>query len=116
MSSFVLGGLWYSPVLLGKAWNRHNGSPAGEGHPGRVFGVAIVFSLVAAWAFAALVGPAPGLLPAVHKGLLVGAGVVAASFGINYQFAQRPFVLWLIDDGYHTLQFALFGVVYGLLG
>ena len=26
--------------------------------------------------------------------------VVAASFGINYQFANRPSILWLVDDGY----------------
>jgi hypothetical protein len=26
-SSFVLGGLWYSPLLFGRPWNRANGSP-----------------------------------------------------------------------------------------
>ena len=41
---------------------------------------------------------------------------VAASFGINYQFAQRSFRLWLIDGGYHTAQFLLFGVIFGLWG
>ena len=43
-----------------------------------------------------------------------GAGLVAASFGINYQFANRKGVLWLIDGGYHTLQFAIYGVIIGL--
>jgi hypothetical protein len=50
----------------------------------------------------------------LHHGLLVGAGFVAASFGINYQFANRSFKLWLIDGGYHTVQFVLFGLVLGL--
>ena len=50
----------------------------------------------------------------MHKGLLVGAGFVAASFGINYQFAQRSFKLWLIDSGYHIVQFMVFGLVLGL--
>jgi hypothetical protein len=45
---------------------------------------------------------------------LAGFGFVATSFGINYQFAQRPFVLWLIDGGYHTVQFLLFGLIIGL--
>jgi hypothetical protein len=31
--------------------------------------------------------------------LLVGGGLVAASFGIDYQFANRPTVMWLIDGG-----------------
>jgi len=51
---------------------------------------------------------------ALSQGLLVGAGVVAASFGINYQFANRPAILWLIDGGYHSVQFAIYGVLLGL--
>ena len=47
-------------------------------------------------------------------GLLAGAGMVAASFGINCQFANRSLTLWLIDGGYHTVQFLLFGLVLGL--
>lgn len=114
VSSFLLGGLWYSPVLFGKAWNRENGSVPQPQHPGKVFGVSFVFSLVAAAAFAWLAGPSPSLQSGVLLGLVTGFGVAAASFGINYQFAQRSFMLWLIDGGYHTVQFAIFGVVMGL--
>ena len=39
---------------------------------------------------------------------------VAMSFGINYAFAGRSFRLWLIDGGYHTLQFTLYGLILGL--
>jgi hypothetical protein len=45
---------------------------------------------------------------------MVGGGFVAASFGINYQFANKPFVLWLIDGGYHVGQFLLYGLILGL--
>ena len=41
-------------------------------------------------------------------------GFVAASFGVNYQFAQHSFKLWAIDAGYHIGQFMLFAVVLGL--
>lgn len=114
VSSFLLGGLWYSPALFGRLWNTENGGQPPAGHPAKVFGVSFVFSLIAAFVFAGLAGPDPSLRDAVQKGLLVGFGVVAASFGINYQFAQRSFKLWLIDGGYHVAQFALFGVVLGL--
>ena len=40
-----------------------------------------------------------------------GAGFVGASFGINYQFANRSFLMWAIDAGYHTAQFVLFALV-----
>ena len=49
-SSFVLGGLWYSKALFGATWSREAGDmrKAGEGgHPARVFGISIVFALVA---------------------------------------------------------------------
>ncbi|WP_430540587.1 hypothetical protein [Pseudoxanthomonas sacheonensis] len=45
---------------------------------------------------------------------MAGVDFVAASFGINYQLAQRSFKLWLIDGGYHAAQFVLFGRVLGL--
>jgi hypothetical protein len=112
-SSFLLGGLWYSPVLFGNAWNRENGGVKQAGHPAKVFGIAFMFSLIAAVAFACWVGPAPELGAALKAGALAGFGFVAASFGINYQFAQRSFKLWLIDGGYHFVQFVLFGLILG---
>ena len=114
VSSFLLGGLWYSPMLFGRIWNRENGGPTHAGHPAKVFGISFVFSLVAAVAFAAWLGPNPPLETAIKAGALAGFGFVAASFGINYQFAQRSFKLWLIDGGYHTVQFILFGLILGL--
>ena len=113
-SSFVLGGLWYSPALFGRIWNAENGGPPQSGHPARVFGISFVFSLLAAAAFAAWLGSSPSLESSLKAGALVGFGCVAASFGINYQFAQRSFKLWLIDGGYHTAQFVLFGLILGL--
>lgn len=114
VTSFLLGGLWYSPALFGRIWNRENGGVPPPSHPAKVFGISFLFSLLAAYIFALFVGPDPHWHLAVHKGLLVGAGMVAASFGINYQFAQRSFKLWLIDGGYHVVQFMLFGLVLGL--
>jgi hypothetical protein len=115
VSSFVLGGLWYSKALFGAVWAREAGqvNKAG-GHPARVFGVSLVFALVAAFAYAIVVPAPTGPGQAAVLGLVVGAGIVAASFGINYQFANRSFALWLIDGGYHTLQFLVYGLVIGL--
>jgi hypothetical protein len=114
LSSFALGGLWYSPVLFGGLWNRANGSTPQQRHPARVFGLSFVFALIAAFAFAVWLGPAPPLPMALRHGLIVGACFVMASFGINYQFAGRSTVLLLIDGGYHVMQFLLFGLVLGL--
>lgn len=115
VSIFVLGGLWYS-ALFGKAWQRLSGAPPKEqgGHPAKVFGLAFVFGLIAAIVYAWIMPPAPDAVSALKQGLLVGFGFAATSFGINYQFGNRPTALWLIDGGYHTLQFAIYGLIIGL--
>jgi hypothetical protein len=114
VSAFVLGGIWYGP-LFKHAWCREAGidMTANPAHPARVFGTAFVAALIAAAAFAWWLGPAPELEYAVRHGVLAGLGIVAMSFGINYAFAGRSLKLWLIDGGYHTLQFALYGMILG---
>jgi hypothetical protein len=116
VSIFLLGGLWYSPALFGNTWQRLSGAPPKEqgGHPGKVFGVAFVFALLAAFVYAWLMPPAADAVSALEQGLLVGFGFAATSFGINYQFGTRPTALWLIDGGYHTLQFGIYGLIIGL--
>ena len=114
LSSFLLGGAWYSNALFGGAWRRAAAGPEIEGHPARVFGLSFLFALIAALAYVLIVPPPASALAAGAQGLLVGAGLVAASFGINYQFANRPSILWLIDGGYHTVQFGIYGLILGL--
>lgn len=114
-SAFVLGGIWYGP-LFKRVWCREAGVDPDKpnGHPARVFGTAAIASLAAAFAFAWFLGPRPEMHHAVHAGLKVGLAYVATSFGINYAFAGRSLKLWLIDASYHTLQFALYGLILGL--
>ena len=117
LSSFLLGGLWYSKVLFHGAWERAadvKPDPARTGHGAAVFGLSFLLALVAAYVFAVWLGPAPDLVHAVQSGAAIGAAFVATSFGINYLFSGRSLVLWAIDAGYHLVQFTLFGLVLGL--
>lgn len=113
LSTFMLGGLWYR--IFGRAWQRAQGDATKKegGHPARVFGLSFLFSLAAALGYAILLPLAPTVGAAGVQGLLVGACLVAASFGINYQFANRSLAMWLVDGGYHTLQFGIFGLILG---
>ncbi len=116
-SAFLLGGLWYSPALFGKIWAREAGVNYDQPKKGQgaiVFAVSFLFSLIAATVFALFLGRNPALNTAVRDGLAIGACWVATSFGINYQFANRTFKLFLIDAGYHVAQFTLYGVILGL--
>lgn len=114
-SAFALGGLWYGP-LFKKTWCREAGvdPDAAPAHSARIFGGAFILSVVAASVFAWFLGARPPLGFALGAGVVAGLFWVATSFGINYLFAGRSLKLWLIDGGYHTLQFTLYGLILGL--
>ena len=118
VSSLVLGGLWYSPALFAKSWQAAAGlsdEQAKSGNMAMILGLTLVLSFVAATVFAMFLGRNFGLGPATAAGLSAGLCWVAASFGINYLFDRRPLKLWLINGGYHTLQFTLFGLILGAM-
>ena len=116
-SAFALGGLWYSPILFGKKWQSLAGLSDEDlqaTNPVVKFGLAFVLALVAAFVFAAFLGPAPALPFAAGAGFAAGLGWVATSFAINYLFENKSMGLFLINGGYHTVQFTLFGAILGL--
>jgi hypothetical protein len=118
VSAFALGGLWYSPVLFAKAWQGAAGLSDAElkqGKPAVIFGLAFLLALVAAFVFALFLGPHPAMPLALGAGFSAGLCWVTASFGINYLFERKRMKLFLINGGYHTLQFTLYGLVFGLM-
>lgn len=118
VSAFILGGLWYGP-LFGKKWMAHTGMTeerAKSMNMARTFGLSFILSFIAAFVFAMFLGPNPGVEFATGAGFAAGLCWVGASFGINDLFEDRPFGLWLINAGYHTLQFTIYGLVLGLMG
>jgi hypothetical protein len=118
VSSFVLGGLWYSPLLFAKPWQAAAGlsdEMLKAGNPALIFGGSFVLALVASAMFAMFLGPKPAFDFATGAGFSAGLCWVAASFGINGLFERKPLGLVLINGGYHTLQFTLIGAMLGLI-
>ena len=117
VSAFVLGGIWYGP-LFKNAWCRENGvdpDAKPKNHPGMVFGIAILCAFLAALMFSLLLPGDVSVANGLMLGFVVGVFFVAMSFGINYAFAQRSMTLWMIDAGYHIIQFCLYGVIIAAL-
>ena len=118
VASLVLGAVWYSPMLFGKAWQAAAGlsdERAQSGNMAMIFGGAFVLSLIAAAVFAMFLGKDMTLGEATAAGFSAGLCWVAASYGISYLFERRPLSLWLINGGYHTLQFTAFGLILGAM-
>jgi Protein of unknown function (DUF1761) len=118
-ATFALGGVWYGP-LFGRVWQTAEGQSESmakkAGHPAVVYGVSFMLMLIAAALLASVLGPAPEIKTSVGVALLIGAGWVATSFGVNYLFAGRRMALFLVDAGYNVAQFALMGLIIGLFG
>jgi len=118
VSSLVLGGIWYSPALFARTWQQAAGLSDDElksGNMAKIFGLTLVLSFIAAAVFAMFLGKNFGVGPATAAGFSAGLCWVAAAYGITYLFEHRPLKLWLINGGYHTLQFTLFGLIIGYL-
>ena len=118
IASFLLGGFWYSPLLFGKAWQQDTGisnEQLNASNKGKIFGFSFVFSFLAAAVFSMFLGPDPSIAFGIGAGAAAGIFWVAGSFGINYLFELKPLRLWLINGGYHSIQFTLYGLVFGLM-
>lgn len=114
LSSFVLGGLWYHPRLLGAQWMELTGrseEPVCIRCVIQTFGGALVASLVSTAALVGVLQANPTIGDGADWGLRIGLMWVATSFATNYLFERRPFRLYLINAGYHLVQLTLAGAV-----
>jgi hypothetical protein len=117
LSTFILGGLWYSPMLFGKAWMRANNFSDADLQTfskARMFGWSFVFSLVMALNLAMfLAGPTTDVSWGVTAGALTGLGWVAMAIAIISVFENRSWTYILINGGYMTVAFTLMGAILG---
>jgi hypothetical protein len=115
VSAFVIGGLWYSPALLGAAWKRANGftaDPPAAGPKG--FLIAFLLSLVMSLNLAMFLNaPTTTLAFGAIAGFLAGAGWVATGIGIVAVFEHRSLKYVLINGGYLTVALTAMGAILG---
>jgi hypothetical protein len=118
LSTFILGGLWYSPMLFGKAWMRANNFSEGDLQAfskARMFGWSFVFSLVMALNLAMfLAGPTTDVTWGMIAGALAGFGWVAMAVAIISVFENKSWAYILINGGYMTVAFTLMGAIIGV--
>lgn len=118
IAAFAVGGLWYSPLLFAKAWQKEVGLTDEQlqgANMGMIFGTTLVLCFIASYVFAMFLGPKPALGFAIGAGFSAGLCWVATSFGISYLFERRSMKLFLINGGYHTLQFTVIGAALGAI-
>lgn len=109
----IVGSLWYSPVLFGKAWMKLINKKREElGNPGKAIAGTIVMAIVGVLAVALLVQwtGAADALDGLKLGLLA-AVIVAATMATNFLYENRPFALYALNAGYHAVTLLVAGIV-----
>jgi hypothetical protein len=127
---FMLGALWYSPLLFTKRWLALQGKTeeqmkaeaAGANMP-LMYASAFVTALITAFVLALILAhlsrdPAiaePGGGISVAHGAIIGftcwLGFAGTTSYATALFSGKPKQLWLIDSGYNLVSFALAGII-----
>jgi hypothetical protein len=115
--NFLIGGLWYSPVLFAKKWMAYVGTTEEEirkrGGATKAYIGAFVSALVMAYVLAHFVNysSAQTLTAGIQTGFWAWLGFVATTSITNVFFEHRPFGLFLINTGYNLVCLAVMGAI-----
>jgi hypothetical protein len=114
---FMLGGLWYSPVLFAKKWMalqvRTAEDMSGGGYMAAMYVQVFVCGLLTAWVLAILIEFLPefGMMRAVKLAILCWLGFAAATSYGTSMFSMKPKALWLIDTAFNLVSFVIAAVI-----
>lgn len=123
LAGFVVGGVWYGPVM-GKKWMGAVGlteEDAKSANMGMVYGCAFAFSLLSSWVLAhtfqsyADLGAEFSVGVKVLTALGVALGFIVPAIGTNYLFSMKSRTLFFIDASYWLLFYIAMGLVHAYL-
>jgi len=120
-AGFAVGGLWYSPILLGKEWIKEmkiNEDEIKKGNHTRLYLNAFIQGLITAL-FLAIIFKALGVdsgFMGTYVGLFTCIGFVATSFSTNYFFEGKSTELIWISIGHQMAAFMTMGAILGAWG
>lgn len=116
--SLVIGGLWYSPLLFFKAWQKETGlsdEQVARVNPVKTYSITLVLAWIISYNLAFFLGDSKTNWQwGLTAGLLAGVGWAATTFIIIGLFEQRSFKHMMINCGYITIYFAVIGFVLGI--
>jgi hypothetical protein len=117
IAAFIIGALWYSPALFGKAWMRANGftdQDVARGNQAKIFGVAFVFTLIMAINLAMFLADSKTTAAwGATAGFLAGFGWIALGIGVVALFERRPWSYIFVNGGYMTVALVVMGLIIG---
>jgi uncharacterized protein DUF1761 len=117
LSTFLIGGLWYSKMLFGRVWmsvNNFDEASLAKSNMGRIFGLSFLFALIMSANLAAfLAEPKTTATWGATAGFLAGFGWVALAIATIALFERRSWKYVVINGGYMTISFVVMGLILG---
>lgn len=112
---FVLGGLWYSPLLLGNVFIKYRGTIEDGGQPVEYL-ITLLCDLAQAFVLAIFVRLAGALMleHGIAVGLAAGAGFAISNSFVFGMFSGVRRELWAIESGYALVAYAVMGAILAL--
>jgi hypothetical protein len=117
VSAFILGGLWYSPLMFAKRWMKETGiseESTKDINMIRLFSLAFVLSLIASFFLAMFIGVKAGAGFGALAGFMAGLGWVFTFMGISYLFEARTLAHFLINSIYSIVSLTIMGAIIGV--
>lgn len=116
LSSFVIGGIWYSPLLFCNVWMRVAGLSQEEvqkGNKGKIFGVTAILSFIMALNLAMFLNdPKTTLAWGATAGFLAGIWTFCAIAMLGL-FELRSWTYIFINGLYSTVALTVMGLIIG---
>jgi hypothetical protein len=116
VSAFILGGLWYSPLLFAKRWMKETGiteESTKNNNMLKTFSLAFILALIASFFLALFIGAKAGVLFGAMAGFMAGLGWVFTFMGISYLFESRTLAHFLINAVYSIISLTIMGLIIG---
>jgi len=119
---FMLGWVWYSPLLFVKPWMKEMGFTVEQmkkpstSQGMMMLGGAFLITVVSTIVLAMIINSyrIHGVFSGIKMGLFVGLGLVAARQGVNAIFQMKSLKLFLIVAGHDIVLLALQGAILGV--
>ncbi|TAK55570.1 MAG: DUF1761 domain-containing protein [Bacteroidetes bacterium] len=116
LSNFIIGGVWYSPIMFGRQWmevNRFTDEDLKKGNQGTIFGGGYILAFISAFNLAMFLGPQSDVSFGIAAGALAGIGWVSTSMGIIYLFERKSGRHFFINAGCQVVTFIVMGAILG---
>jgi hypothetical protein len=117
VSAFLLGSIWYSPLMFLNRWMKELGitkDSTKKVNMAKLFLLAFILSFIASFFLAMFIGAKAGAGFGALAGFMAGIGWVFTFMGINYLFESRTMAHFLINAMYSVASLTIMGFIIGI--